>query len=132
MVMGSHDVALAIAGSIGSSVAIVHGVLVQGLLVKPFAELAATRLPAMRTRLLGGLLHFSTFNWFLSGLALLASAFASEQQVKLAVGLFAGSSFLYGALGNLWATRRPHPGWILYGAALLLIAYGLAGAEAGF
>jgi len=34
-----------------------------------------------------------------------------------------GSTFLFGALGNLWATRGQHPGWMLMAAALILIAF---------
>src|SRR6266851_1026804 len=44
---------------------------------------------------------------------------------KLATGLLVGSSYLFGALGNLWATRGRHPGWMLYAVALVLIVYGV-------
>jgi hypothetical protein len=36
-----------------------------------------------------------------------------------------GGLYLYGALGNLWATRGRHPGWMLMAAALILIAFGV-------
>jgi hypothetical protein len=32
---------------------------------------------------------------------------------------------LFGALGNLWATRGRHPGWMLMAAALILIVFGV-------
>ena len=54
------------------------------------------------------------------GLALIAAAMARGPQARLAA-----SSLLFGALGNLWGTKGRHPGWILYAAALGLIAYGL-------
>ena len=38
-------------------------------------------------------------------------------------GLLVGSSYLYGALGNLWGTRGRHPGCMLMAAALLLVAF---------
>jgi len=38
--------------------------------------------------------------------------------------LFVGSLYLFGALGNLWATRGRHPGWMLM-AALILIVIGI-------
>jgi hypothetical protein len=41
--------------------------------------------------------------------------------------LLVGSSYLYGALGNLWATRGRHFGWMLYAVALILIAAGVNG-----
>src|SRR5215207_8890210 len=125
MVMDWHDIALATAGVIGSAAAIVHGVLTQRRLVEPFQELAATRVTPPVRRLVAALLQFSTFNWFVGGLALLAAAHAFEREARLATGLLVGSSYLFGALGNLWATRGRHPGWVLYGAALLLIVYGL-------
>jgi len=43
----------------------------------------------------------------------------------LATGLLVGSSYLFGALGNLWATRGRHPGWMLYALALVLIVFGV-------
>lgn len=32
-----------------------------------------------------------------------------DQQARLVTGLLVGSSYLYGAAGNLWATRGRHP-----------------------
>lgn len=123
--MDGHDAALAMAGVIGSGVAVIHGVLTQRLLVRPFQEAAATRIGSRRRQLVAMLLQFSTFNWFVGGLALVAAAYAFEREARLVTGLLVGSSYLFGALGNLWATRGRHPGWVLYGAALFLIAYAL-------
>jgi hypothetical protein len=100
------DAALGLAGVIGSGVAVVHGILTQRLMVRPFEAflVADKRMTASVRRLVPGLLHFSTFNWFLGGLALIAAAIWFEQDARLATGLLVGSSYLYGALGNLWAT----------------------------
>jgi hypothetical protein len=125
MVMDRYNLALALAGVIGSAVAIVHGALVQRLMVQPLAATAAAPLRGPIRRIVPGLLHFSTFNWFVGGLALLAAATVFEPQARLVAALLVGSSYLYGALGNLWATRGRHPGWALYTVALVLIAYGL-------
>jgi hypothetical protein len=70
-------------------------------------------------------LHFSTIVWFLGGLALIAASLWFGRDAKLATGLFVGSTFLLGAVGNLWATRGHHPGWMLMAAAVILIAFGL-------
>jgi len=35
------------------------------------------------------------------------------------------SSYLFAAIGNCWATRGRHPGWMLYAVALVLIVYGV-------
>jgi hypothetical protein len=33
---------------------------------------------------------------------------------------------LFGVLGNLWATRARHPGWMLLATALILIVFGVS------
>jgi len=121
------DIALIAAGVIGGVVAVIHGVLTQRFMVKPVDRLllADKRTSAPIRRLVAALLQFSTFNWFLSGLALIAAAFWLEPQARLAVGVLVGSSYLYGGLGNLWATRARHPGGWLYVAAVVLIVVGL-------
>jgi uncharacterized membrane protein YjjB (DUF3815 family) len=121
-----QDVALETAGVIGSCVAVVHGVLIQRLMVRPIEAffLADKRSAASIRRLVPGILHFSTFNWLLGGLALIAVANGLAPNARLATALLVGSSYLYGALGNLWATRGRHPGWALYAAALVLIICG--------
>ncbi len=127
--MNWQDAALALAGLIGSGTAVVHGVLVQRLMVRPidacFAE--DKRINAPIRKLVPLLLHFSTVAWFLGGLALIAAACCFAPDVKRATGLFVGSLFLFGALGNLWATRGRHPGWMLMAAALILIGSALCG-----
>jgi hypothetical protein len=127
MVMDWHDAALALAGLIGSAVAVIHGVLTERLMAAPLRSMAGPRLSAPVRRIAPLLLQFSTFNWFLGGLVLLAVALWFGREAKLVAGLLVGSSYLFGAAGNLWATRGRHPGWALYALALGLIAYGLAG-----
>lgn len=124
-----HDIALAMAGIIGSCVAVVHGMLVQRLMVRPIEALflADKRITAPIRRLVPLLLHFSTIAWFLGGLALIAAAYGFTQDARLATGLCVGGLYLFGAIGNLWGTRSFHPGWILMTVALMLIAFGIAG-----
>ena len=126
--MNLHDEALAAAGVIGSGVAVVHGVLTQRLMVAPFERLADGRLAKPIRRLVPALLHFSTFNWFFGGLALIVAAVASGPEAKLATAVLVGSSYLVAALGNLWGTRGRHLGWALYAIALALIVFGVTGA----
>lgn len=123
--MDWHNVALAAGGVIGSVVALVHGVLTQRLMVEPLTATAGKPWPGRIRRIVPALLHFSTFNWFVGGLVLLAAAYALEPQARLVAGLLVASSYLYGAVGNCWATRGRHPGWALYTIALVLIGYGL-------
>jgi len=122
--MNWQDAALATAGIIGSGTAVLHGILVQRFLVKPI-ETADIRLSAPIRRLVSPLLHFSTVVWFLGGLALIAAAIWFEHDARLTTALFVGGLFLYGAIGNLWATRGRHPGWMLMAAAVALIAVGV-------
>ena len=125
--MDWHDAALILAGVIGSGVAMLHGVLVQRLMVRPLTKVT---FPDRRTatiikRLAPMLLHFSTISWFLGGFALIAAAIWFGQDARLTTGLFVGSLYVLGAVGNLWATRGRHPGWMLMAAALVLIAFGI-------
>lgn len=126
--MNWQNAALAMAGVIGSGTAVVHGILVQRLMVKPFEEfaLANGRIGAPVRRLVPLLLRFSTISWFLGGLALIAAARWLERDARFATGVFVGSLYLFGALGNLWGTRGLHPGWMLMAAALVLIAFGIS------
>ena len=122
--MNWQDVALGLAGVVGCGVAVCHGVLVQRLMVQRIERTAEGRLSAPVRRLVPPLLQFSTFNWFLGGLALMAAALWFEPEARLATGLLVGSSYLFGAVANLWGTRGRHPGWILMAVALFLIALG--------
>jgi hypothetical protein len=125
MVMSAHDWALAAAGLIGGGVAVIHGVLTQRLMVRPV--LADGRTPAIFRRLVPALLHFSTYNWLLGGVALVVVAVAAVGPgARLAAGLLVGSAYLFGVIGNAWATRGRHPGWMLYAVAVVLIGYGLS------
>lgn len=127
--MDSHQVALVVAGAIGSGVALIHGVLTQRLMVQPFYQLADGGFTRSARRLIPVLLHFSTFNWFIGGIALIVAAIFFQWQARAATGALIGSSYLFGALGNLWGARRPHPGWMLYAIALGLIVYGLCASD---
>ncbi len=126
--MNWQDYALVVAGIIGSGVAVVHGVLTERLMVKPFADVSRAdgRISAPVRRLVPLLLHFSTVAWFFGGLVLIAAALWFAPSTRFAAGAFVGALYLYGALGNLWGTRRLHPGWILYAAAVALIAIGIS------
>ena len=123
--MNWQDVALAMAGTIGCGVAVFHGILTQRLMVRPIADIGDPRLSRPIHRLVPLLLQFSTFNWFLGGLALVAAAVGFGRDARLATGLLVGASYLYGALGNLWGTRGRHPGWMLMAFAVILIVLGL-------
>jgi hypothetical protein len=127
MAMTWQSACLVLAGLVGGGTAIVHGVLIQRLVVKPYGTFLATapRTPAAIKRIMPLLVHFSTIAWLLGGLALIAAAGWFGPQARLATGLCIGGLYLLGALGNLWGTRGRHPGWMLMTAALALIAVGV-------
>ncbi len=122
-----QDAALMTAGAIGAVTAVIHGVLTQRVMVVPLdALMLAGRRPPMIRRLVPALLQFSTASWLLGGAALAASVSFSPD-ARMAIGLLVGGHYLYGAVGNLWATQGRHPGWVLMAVACGLIAYGLFG-----
>jgi len=95
-------------------------------MVTPFEEFSDARITAPIRRIVPLLLHFSTVSWFLGGLALIAAALWFGQEARLATGVLVGGLYMYGAVGNLWGTRKLHPGWMLLAAALVLIAPGVS------
>ena len=127
--MDWNDAALAAAGLIGSGVAVVHGALVQRLMVGPIREAGAgdKRFRGPVGKLVPVLLQFSTFAWFFGGVALVAAAGWLDGPARLAISLFVGSLFLFGAVANLSATRGRHPGGMLMAAATVLIGFSLVG-----
>ena len=122
-----QNAALFAAGILGSAVAVFHGIVTQRLMVRPIEALfrADGRTSGTIRRLVPLLLHFSTVVWFVGGLALIAAASVFGPDARLATGLFVGSAYLFGVLGNLWGTRGRHPGWMLLGIAVILIAVGV-------
>ncbi len=122
-----QSAALAMAGLIGGLTAVIHGVLIQRLVVRPVeaAFLAAPAKPRAIRRLVPLLMQFSTFAWLLGAVALIVAARWFEPQARLVTGLLVGGLYLFGALGNFWATGGRHPGWMLMAAALVLIAVGV-------
>lgn len=128
--MDWHSKALIAAGFVGSLTAIIHGVLIERLMVRPLDRILADdlRVSVVIRRLVSPLLHYSTVSWLLGGLALIAAALCSfSPEARLVTGLMVGGHYLYGALGNAWATRGRHPGWMLLALAVGLIGFGLHG-----
>ena len=122
-----QNAALFAAGIVGSAVAVFHGIVTQRLMVRPIEALfrADGRTSGTIRRLVPLLLHFSTVVWFAGGLALIAAASVFGPDARLVTGLFVGGTYLFGVLGNLWGTRARHPGWMLLGIAVILIAVGV-------
>src|SRR6185369_15978771 len=92
-----QDIALVTAGIIGCGVAVIHGVLVQRLMVRPLEAIADRRYSGPVRRLVPPLLQFSTYNWFLGGLVLIAAGLWFGREARLAMGALVGASYLFGA-----------------------------------
>ncbi|MBL4749795.1 MAG: hypothetical protein JKX71_04290 [Amylibacter sp.] len=120
--MNWYDIALMAAGSIGILVSIIHGTLMNSMMVQPALKAAA--LNKVSRRLLPVLMQFSTVCWFVGGIALIAAPFWFDASARLTTAIFVGSFYIYGAIGNLWGTKGRHFGWVLLAIAVMLIAYG--------
>lgn len=123
-----QDSALIASGAIVIAVSLLHGVLVERGMSRPIVEAMGSRrdISSAGKRLVPLLLHFSTFNWFLCGVALVVTGLSLPAAARLPVSLLVGSSILYAAIGNFWGTRGPHPGWLLLTISLALIVVGNA------
>lgn len=121
--MTIQDWAFIAAGIIGASVAVLHGILMQRLMINPILEEGVSR--QVTRRLLPLLMHFSTFCWFFGGLALIAAPFYLDAQSKATIAVVVAIFYAFGSIGNFWGTRSAHPGWILLALATALILFGV-------
>ncbi|MEM1197332.1 MAG: hypothetical protein AAGH57_14610 [Pseudomonadota bacterium] len=111
-----RDILVYSAGGLGILIAIVHGYLGEKLVVGP------SEAPTGRAkRVMQAIMFLSALYWFAAGALLLAApVFLEPSQRTLAI-LVAAFLFATGSLGNLWATRGGHFGWVL-----LALATGMA------
>ncbi|MFK8020451.1 MAG: hypothetical protein AB8B86_11815 [Pseudomonadales bacterium] len=120
--MHDYSWAFIAAGCIGACVAIAHGVLTHKNIVQPI--LAGADYPQVVQRLLPALMQFSTFCWFLGGVALIATPLFPDRSSVITTAVFVGVFYAFGAAGNFWGTRGRHFGWVLLAIATALIVWG--------
>ena len=122
-----REALLMMAGGMAAGVSIIHGVLMQRVIVAPVAARIANAppLPGQVRRFIAPLLHFTTFGWLLGGVVLLVAPRALPWASVTWLALFAGTLFTYGAVFNFSATRGRHPGWVGMVVAVGLILYAL-------
>lgn len=124
--MNWQNVALVLAGVIGSSVAVAHAFVMQRVMVRPIVRaLADTPTSAPIRRLVSPLLHLSSIAWFTGGVILIAVGAGWMPQFRSAAALVVAAFYLHAAVLNGWATRGRHPGWALMALACLLILMGM-------
>lgn len=119
--LGWRDVSLIASGVVAVITALIHGRLLDPLIVTPLlrANPQGMRRPALA--LVRPLLHVSTVDWLLGGVALIGTGLLIDGPGRIAVGLLVGGQLLYATVCNAWATRFRHPGWMLMAVTLVLI-----------
>ena len=110
------------AGSVGCIVAVIHGIAMQKLMIRPF--LSGQGLAQSSRRLVPLLLHFSTLFWFMGGIALIIVPRLADTSAVVTTSIFVGATYTFGAIGNFWGTNGKHPGWLLLAVSVALIVYG--------
>jgi len=115
-----RDLALVAAGAIAISVAIVHSVLLE-FLVFPKLRMDSQGMG----RIVHAVCQMSTVDWIAIAVLLMAAPWFGAPSARHWV--IAAAVVVYGvaAAGNLWATRAPHPGWILMSCVVVLALMGL-------
>lgn len=114
-----QDMMLYGAGGLGVGISIIHGYLGETKVVR------TARLPSPQgKRILQALMFLSAVYWFAAGVLLLLAPTLISGSAKPFV--IYGAAFLYlsGSIGNLWATRGRHFGWVLLAIAALLALAG--------
>jgi hypothetical protein len=109
------NILLITAGSLGLLIALVHGYLGETKVVGPVQEI-----PASAKRILQAIMFLSAVYWFLGAALLVASPFLLTQEQQAIAAIAVGALFLSGAIGNFWATRGKHFGWMLLTLATVL------------
>lgn len=122
-----HDAAFVAAGAVTMATAVIHGRLLDPLVATPLLRTGGEGMRAGARRLVRPLLHVSTVDWMLCGIALIASGLWIDGPGRVAVGALVCAQLLYATTCNAWATRGRHPGWMLMAAAVTLTAFGLSG-----
>ncbi|MEM1437215.1 MAG: hypothetical protein AAGG11_24430 [Pseudomonadota bacterium] len=111
------------AGALGMAVSVIHGLLMQRLMIEPV--LAGNDLPHRGRRIFAILMHFSTAVWFLAGAAIIAASLYLPPSTTTVIASVAAVLYALGAVGNFWGTHGRHFGWIPLAGAVVLIAWAL-------
>jgi len=115
-----NNLLLTLAGVSGMTIAIVHGYIGEQKVLTPIDGVS----PVIK-RVISAVFHLSTLYWFVGGLMLIIAPIylSSSQQNILTLTVL----FLYatGSIGNFWATRGRHFGWLLLAITCLLILLSL-------
>ncbi len=114
-----NDYLLYGAGGLGIVVALVHGHIGRTRLLPPL-----TGIPAVHRRVLGAVFQLSTLYWFVGGLVLMAVPVLPDYLPRPFAVYGVAFLFFSGAVGNFWATRGRHIGWVLLGLSTVMAVLG--------
>ncbi len=109
------NILLITAGGLGLIISLVHGYLGETKVVGPVQDV-----PISAKRILQAIMFLSAVYWFLGAALLVAAPFLLAPENRFIAGWGVGALFLSGAIGNFWATRGKHFGWMLLSMATLL------------
>ncbi|MEM9289192.1 MAG: hypothetical protein AAGA36_12710 [Pseudomonadota bacterium] len=113
-----ENVFLYSAGVLGLAISVIHGYLGEMKVVRPVQ--ASTE---QAKRILHAIMFLSAVYWFIASLMLLMTPTLLPEAQRPVVAYGVAMVFLSGSLGNLWATKGTHFGWMLLAiAAALAIA----------
>jgi hypothetical protein len=114
-----RDLLLQCAGAAAIVVAIVHGVLGE---TKVFPRVI---IEPLRLRSLIRLVwQASTVAWIGGGVLLIAAPLTASEPARHLIVVTLACVFGFGALGNAWATRGRHFGWMVLSAVVVMAVAG--------
>ncbi|MDB5564663.1 MAG: hypothetical protein JWP84_1229 [Tardiphaga sp.] len=114
-----RDLLLQCAGVAAIAVAIIHGVLGE---TKVFAH--ATIEPARLRTMLRLVWQCSTVAWVGGGILLIVASLTASESARHWIVVTMAGVFAFGALGNAWAMRGRHFGWVAMSAVVGLAVAG--------
>jgi hypothetical protein len=115
-----RDLALQASGIVAMIVAVAHGVLGE---THVFAR---ARIEPERLRLLIRLVWLcGAVAWFCGGVLLFMTPSIAGEEARRWIILLLAVVYMSGVIGNAWATRGRHPGWMLLALAVVLSLLGL-------
>jgi peptidoglycan/LPS O-acetylase OafA/YrhL len=114
-----HDLLLQVSGLAAIAAAIIHGVLGE---TKVFPRVTIE--PARLRTLIRLVWQASTIAWIGGGVLLIATPLMASQTARHWIVVTLACVFAFGALGNAWATRGRHYGWMALSAVVALAVAG--------
>ncbi len=114
-----RDLLVQCAGVAAITAAIIHGIIGE---TKVFAR--ATIEPPRLRNLLRLVWQASTVAWIGGGVLLIAAPLMASEPARHWIIVTLAGVFAFGALGNAWATRGRHFGWMVFSAVVAMAVAG--------